>query len=75
MWLFECLSIRVLYLLVFHAVEDYFNLEGLKMSDMKMTDQIAGHKTAANKIAGGGNAIHEIAKHLSDGPLFSCPEI
>jgi len=45
------------------------------MSDMKMTDQIAGHKTAANKIAGGGNAIHEIAKHLSDGPLFSCPEI
>jgi len=37
------------------------------MTDMKMTDQVAGHDSAGREFAGHKNARHEIAGHENAG--------
>ena len=43
-------------------------MTGMKLQDMKLTDQVAGHELQdmkmADQIAGHENAGHEIARHL-----------
>jgi len=35
----------------------------MKLQDMKLTDQIAGHENARNEISGHKNTGHEFARH------------
>jgi len=35
----------------------------MKLQDMKLTDQIVGHKNARHEIAGHENTGHEFARH------------
>ena len=46
-------------------------MDWLKMQDVKMTDQFAGHEIARQEIARHENAGHENAEHENDVPKMT----